>query len=297
VVIVHLVGGLGNQLFQYACGRSVALRWEKERGRKVVFKLDLSAFQTHYTLHKYSLHHLCIKENIASQKEIAELRPVGKLGHLRALVDPWIKKRFEKTRFQEKGLTFDRSIFEKKPPLYLEGYWQTEKYFNEIASVLREEFKVKTEPSSRNREWADRIAGCESVSLHVRRADYVSNNQTQSLHGTCDMGYYREAVAQMAKSVRNPHIFVFADDPVWAAEHVRFDFPTFYVADNNAETNYEDFRLMSLCSHNIIANSTFSWWGAWMNPNPKKRVVAPRQWFQDLSKDASDLVPENWVRI
>jgi hypothetical protein len=152
--------------------------------------------------------------------------------------------------------------------------------------------------SSPNEEMAHRIGGEESaVSIHVRRGDYVSDAGTNRFHGTCSVDYYHDAVDRISGFAPASHFFVFSDGIDWAKENLRLRQPVTYVDFNDGEKNYEDLRLMSLCKHHIIANSSFSWWGAWLNPNPDKIVIAPKKWFNDPSINTDDLIPNSWLRL
>ena len=135
------------------------------------------------------------------------------------------------------------------------------------------------------------------MSLHVRRTDYVQNALTNKIHGVCDQDYYASCVRYIGDQVSNPHFFIFSDEPQWAKDNLMFDFPMTVVDCNDASRNYEDLRLMSTCKHNIIANSSFSWWGAWLNSNPNKIICAPKQWFTDSTRNTKDLIPSNWIRL
>ena len=199
--------------------------------------------------------------------------------------------------FKEKSFSFDKRVFDLNGNIYLDGYWQTEKYFKEIEEIIRKEFTVKNELADKNKEIAEEIKKTNSVSLHIRRADYITDKRTNSHHGTCGSAYYEQAVAIIAEKVKTPHFFVFSDDMDWAKKSIILDFPTVYVDHNNAVTNYEDLRLMHLCKHNIIANSSFSWWGAWLNNNPQKIVVVPKRWFVTDKMDTRDLIPNTWVKM
>ena len=133
--------------------------------------------------------------------------------------------------------------------------------------------------------------------MHVRRGDYVSDLKASNMLGALSLDYYHNAAQYVAARVANPTFFVFTDDPVWAKEHIRIDHPVIFVMHNRSNKAYLDMHLMSICRHNIIANSTFSWWGAWLNRNADKIIVAPRTWYRDTSYDTTDLIPEAWVRI
>jgi hypothetical protein len=197
----------------------------------------------------------------------------------------------------EQSFCFDPEVLQLHDNIYLVGYWQSERYFADIREVLLQEFTVASPLSGRNRALADAITGCNAVSMHIRRGDYVSNATTAAFHGVCDLDYYESAIEQIDTFVDQPHIFVFSDDHAWTRQHLHLQGKVTYVDHNDPDQGHEDMRLMSLCKHNIIANSTFSWWGAWLNRNPNKTVIAPRCWFADASIDTSDLIPSSWIRL
>jgi hypothetical protein len=292
MIIVRLIGGLGNQLFQYAIGRNLSIKTGME------LKLDISGFEA-YKLHAYSLGHFNIQEKIATKDEIAKLSRYaahkGKIWWLRnyLFADPtiYIKEKRD-LEFQ-----YDPTIMDAHGAVYLDGYWQNEKYFKDIEKILRQEFSVEEALAGQDKVIAESMAGTNAVSVHIRRGDYVTSAKTNAVHGTCDPDYYRRAAKLIAEKSPHPHFFVFSDDHEWVKNNIIFDNPTTYVAHNDASRNYQDLRLMSLCRHNIIANSSFSWWGAWLNANPGKIVIAPKQWVADQTRDAGDLIPQTWIKI
>jgi hypothetical protein len=299
MIIVKLTGGLGNQMFQYATGRRLA---EKH---STILKLDVSGFEV-YKLHRYSLHCFHIWEYLATQNEVTQvLTGLNQAqGHVSRLTK-WKRKllamllqqkRHSPYYIDEKYFQFDATILDAPNPVILEGYWQTEKYFADISDILRREFVVKYTSDPASQRFAAMIQHTNAVSLHVRRADYVQNQITNQIHGTCDQAYYEQCVQYIAARVSDPHFFIFSDEPEWARENLNLHFPTTIVDCNDASRNYEDLRLMSLCQHNIIANSSFSWWGAWLNGNPDKIVCAPKQWFKDNSRNTQDLIPSSWIQ-
>jgi hypothetical protein len=164
-------------------------------------------------------------------------------------------------------------------PVYLDAYWQSERYFADIAGVVRREFAAK-EPSDRENEaLAAAIDAVNSVSLHVRRGDYVDDPTTHRYHGICAPDYYQRAVDHISSRAGVSHLFLFSDDQQWTRANLRFAFPTTFVGSNSPDCGYRDTVLMARRRHHIIANSSFSWWGAWLNPSRDKIVVAPQQWF------------------
>jgi hypothetical protein len=150
--------------------------------------------------------------------------------------------------------------------------------------------------SSYNADLVEQISKVNAVSLHVRRGDYVQNAKTNANHGVCSLDYYRAAIQNILERVEAPSFFIFSDDIPWVKEHLVLDIPCRYVDHNQGVESYNDMRLMSLCRHHIIANSSFSWWGAWLNPDPQKIVIAPQKWFAN-DNIVDDLFPPEWVTM
>jgi hypothetical protein len=289
LIYVRLAGGLGNQLFQYAAGRGLAAL----RGTGVV--IDRSFYRarasgaTPRTLEIHNFMHCgrppSLRESIwlglAARARVARrLRPVM----------PFAIR--EEARFG-----YDPTLLEAPDNTLLVGYWQSERYFAHVADVLREELAFASELPPSLGCLRERIEHAESVSLHVRRGDYVADDKARMLHGCCDIDYYRRAVERIATSVKDPVFFVFSDDPEWSRQTLRLSFETVHVTHTRGMSAAADLQLMSLCRHNILANSTFSWWGAWLNRNPGRLVVAPARWFARDDIDTRDLLPAEWARI
>lgn len=290
MIITRLIGGLGNQLFQYAAARHLS------EIHRTTLKLDISGFET-YKLHKYSLGHFNIQENFATLEEITALT-VRRQGIVERVLNRILHRppKPAPTYVQEKHFHFDPEIPNLPDGVYLDGYWQSEKYFADIADILRQEFTVKTLPAGKDKELAEWMASCESVSLHIRRGSYLYPPYN-AVHGICSLDYYFSCVEYLTQTVKHPHFFIFSDEPKWVHDNLKLPYPTTYVDHNSADRDYEDLRLMSLCRHNIIANSSFSWWGAWLNGNLDKLVVAPRGWLMDTSHNISDILPDAWIKV
>lgn len=286
MVIVRLIGGLGNQMFQYAAGRRLA------HNLAVELKLDIAELQD-CILRKYSIGNFNIQENFASPEEVATLR-VQKCGIVRRVLTRVLCR---SSHIREKHLHFDSGILKLPDNVYIDGYWQSEKYFVDIAAIIRDEFTIKTPEGDENKELANQMASVEAVSLHVRRQDYFYNSDTNQFQGTCDLAYYYRCVKCLSSRVKNPHFFIFSDDPKWARDNLKLPYPTTFVVHNGADKDYEDLRLMARNKYHIIANSTFSWWGAWLCTNPAKVVIAPKQWFAKPGLDTRDLIPKTWSKI
>ena len=294
MIVTHLLGGLGNQLFQYAAGRRLA----QVRGAEL--KLDVTGLDNpdSRTVRHYELAPFNVMQSFPTEGDITKLtRPNSRL--LPRLFHRITRKgeRLPMSYIKEPHYYFDPRILDLPDGVYLDGYWQSERYFADTTELIRKEVTFRESPSGRNAELAREIAECQAVSLHVRRGDYVTNQVTNQVHGICDLDYYARAVAHIADKVNRPVFFLFSDDPAWVRENIRLDHPARIVDHNDPEHGYEDMRLMSLCRHHIIANSSFSWWGAWLNPLPDKIVVAPERWFNNYDADTRDLCPAGWVRL
>ena len=292
MIISRLIGGLGNQMFQYAVARALAEKTHQH------LKLDVSSFST------YKLHNgFELVSIFEGNKELATAEDVRSMLGLQSF--PMLKRlllRFELNWLRSKNLIvephfqyWDGLEYILKDA-YLTGYWQSEKYFKSIEATVRSDFTFKQPMSRVNQNIANNIAQADSVSLHVRRGDYVQNSLTLAAHGICPLEYYQSAIAYMTEHVAQPKFFIFSDDIEWVKNNIRINFPCQYVENNHGAESYNDMRLMSLCKHHIIANSSFSWWGAWLNASPNKIVIAPKQWFAN-DNIVSDLFPLDWIAI
>ena len=292
VVISHIIGGLGNQMFQYAAGRALSLEYG------VPLRLDVSGFAG-YGLHQgFELQRVfnCPGE-IAAEAEVR-----GILGWQYSSVIRRVVSRPGMAAFRRKGFVVE-PFFSYWPDIcripkdsYLFGYWQSDKYFQAHAPVIRADFAFKSPLADKNAELGEQIGRENAISLHVRRGDYVKNPKTTATHGLCSPEYYQSAIQYVIDRVERPSFYIFSDDPAWVRENMKIKYPSVYVDHNLGAESYNDMRLMSMCRHHIIANSSFSWWGAWLNSSTDKIVVAPKHWFA-IEKDAKDLLPQSWVRL
>jgi hypothetical protein len=295
MIIVYLNGGLGNQMFQYAFGKKIANKNNES------LKLDIAEFSKIYiveTPRRYNLDIFNIEADIATAEDINKIknRENGLILKIAKLIFGNKKTAQENNIISEKHFHFDSEALEIKDNTYIRGYWQSEKYFEDIKDTIQKNFTIKIPPSNINKKTLEMIKKEISISIHIRRGDYVKDKKTSEYHGVCSLDYYNRAIKLIAKKINNPYFFVFSDDVGWAKKNLKLKYPA-YFANNDDKHNYEDLRLMQNCKHNIIANSSFSWWGAWLNQNPDKIIVAPKRWFNDPNIDTSDLIPENWIKI
>jgi hypothetical protein len=285
MIITRLIGGLGNQLFQYAAARRISYV------NNVTLKLDITGFGN-YKLRSYRLNNFNIVENIATIHEITKIKKGRILGRIDNFLPYYIR-----SNIKPKNMNFDERILERKNNIYLDGYWQSEKYFEDIRDVISKEFTIKSDMDESNRLMAEQIEETNSVSIHVRRGDYATDAKTNQFHGLCGLDYYSESIKRMNETIDNPHFFIFSDDPNWVKDNIKIQYPTIYVTHNGPDRDYEDLRLISLCKHHIIANSSFSWWGAWLCKSTNKKVIAPMKWFNSDENNEHDILPDNWTRI
>jgi len=282
MIIVQVIGGLGNQMFQYALGRHLAIKNNTE------LKLDISAFN-HYHLHAYGLDNFNINATIATPEEVSTLSKYGRILHQFHHIIDLVVPYYERTYIRQRDHSFDPNILKVGSNAYLTGYWGSEKYFIDIADEIRKDFTLKQEPDWITAKISREIVNTNSVSIHIRRTDYVD------IGVTLPIDYYDRAVADVCKHISNPHFFVFSDDHKWVEENLSLPYPATFVTENGVKKDYNDIYLMSLCGCHIIANSSFSWWGAWLDPNKNKRVYAPKNW--SVKEIVNDTNPESWYKF
>ena len=282
-IVLGLQGGIGNQLFEWAFASAL-----RASGRRVLFD----------AVRCRGDRPLMIGPLLPAGDRLAAPVGLALVGATRAgmLSD---RSRLRLVRQRRSG--YDSSVIERLGGTsYLLGYFQSGHYFAGVEHDVREAVRALLEgmltPSGR--ELAAQLrADPHRVAVHVRRGDYVSNPTAAAYHGTCSPAYYRDAVDHIAQRCGPLTLFVFSDDQDWVRANMPFAHPAVHVDCNPPDRGVWDMHLMKHCRHHVVANSSFSWWGAWLNPAPDKIVVAPRRWFTDPSKDTSDLVPAAWTRI
>lgn len=277
MLTIELKGGLGNQMFQYAAGRSLSFKKNKKLNFDLTFLQDKSSkdIKRNYLLDKFN-----IDNNILINQE----KKVNKYIKLIA--------KFA-TKFFGEMFYFHLIFLSSR---YLDGYFQSEKYFKNIEDVIRKEFTLKNEMAESAQGVEREISNSSnSVSLHIRRGDYVADVKTNSYHGICELDYYDRAVKYLKNKFGELNIFVFSDDIVWVRENLKLE--NMHFVSKEEIKDYEELILMSRCKNNIVANSSFSWWGAWLNKNKDKIVIAPKKWFQKFNINEKNIVPKTWIRL
>lgn len=285
MIAIKLQGGLGNQMFQYAAGLSAA------HNLKTNLKIDLSWFVNLNevdTPRFYELDNFSLKQDFISSNQYY-------------FVNEPIKKRLlsigkiRLNSYKEPHFEYDKNFRKIKNNTYIEGYFQTEEYFKNIRPVILDNFSIKKEPTVKSKEIINLAYKNESVSLHVRRGDYLTNQNAAKFHGIMGEEYYKKAILIMNKKIKNPKYFIFSDEIDWVKKNFNLPKGSIFVTHN--KSGIEDMRIMIECKHNIIANSSFSWWGAWLGKNNDKQVIAPKRWFLDDNVDTSDIIPSRWQKI
>jgi len=293
MIIVKLMGGLGNQMFQYAAGCCLA------HLHKTELKLDLSYLEADpankYTKRHYALDVFNIHASMATEKDIKPFLPLYR-NKYHSTLQRKLPILFSKIVANESGHAFMKEFYSFPKNTYLNGFWQSELYFQPIKEILLNDFSIKQEPDAANLALSEKMKSTNAVSLHIRRGDYVENKQANQFHGTCSLAYYHQAISYIKTVCESAHLFVFSDDVTWAKSNLNSVLPVTYV-DINASKPQFDIWLMSLCKHNIIANSSFSWWGAWLNQHPNKLVIAPTQWFAGTEAQSHNIYPQKWIMI
>lgn len=287
MIVIKLQGGLGNQLFQYAAGRALAHMHSTE------LVLDINWFSNvpaGVTSREYLLSAYDIKARLTNRSENI-LCKFHQNKIISRLSLPFMKWR----HIREKCNDLYENFHNYPDDIYLDGYWQSYRYFETVSNFIREEFQIKNHVIQKNLELETEIKNSVSIGVHVRRGDYVTNMRAASYHGICSLDYYNSSFEHIGKSIANPQFFIFSDDIDWAVKNIKTIYPVKFVVDYSGQPQ-DHLRLISMCRHQIIANSSFSWWGAWLNSNPNKIVIAPKKWFA-FDKNTNNLCPSNWIKL
>ena len=285
MITSKLSGGLGNQMFQYAAGRALSKRIDVE------LTLDLEWFKRR------------TQKNIRSPRSYAlaafQLSPSVRFLQNSSSATRLLStsKKRNRTVFSESTHTYDPRFEALTGNTVLDGYWQSERYFKDQADTIRTDFAFRTANSATDSCLERTIRSTNSVSVHIRRGDYVTDPYASDFHGNLSANYYSGAIRAITDLVASPHLFVFSDEIDWCRKHFSSNLPMTFVTNNHQDGAITDLRLMSTCCHHIVANSSFSWWGAWLGQNSEKTVVAPKSWFSTSTHDTSDVVPASWHTI
>ncbi len=291
MIIVRIRGGLGNQLFQYAAGKRLSM------DRDVPLKLDVTGYGNQpgaETARKFGLENFNITSEIATADEVLKMKyPFG------IFSKGW---RFIKQKiFKQFNIGFNPKILKAPNDYFLDGYFKNEEYFKSIESTIRKEFSLAKPLEQKGQNASANITTSPlPVSLHIRRGDYAKDPSTAAYHGVLPLEYYQQAISLLTEKIGTYQLFIFSDDIDWAKENLKLEsstqIPMTFVSCPEI-ADYEELFLMSLCKHNIIANSSFSWWAAWLNQNPDKIIIAPKRWLAKTGNDYYNEIPSSWIKI
>ncbi len=272
-------------MFQYAAGRALSYR--------LGVSLGLDNFNCEKNTVPLQLRNL----NIKAEKIPEKLLPPRKYSN-RLLWTGWRLGLTKPKIFHQGGLGYNSKIQEVTDNTYLIGYWQSENFFQECKEIIRSDFEFISPPKNQNYEIYQEIMESKStVSLHIRRGDYLSHKNL-SIFSNCSQDYYEKAVRWISVNCQiNPKVFVFSDDPAWVSENFNLPYQTRVIGHNSPDNAIEDLRLMTVCKHHVIANSSFSWWGAWLGKNQNKAIIAPSSWFSNSKYSNQDIYCKDWIRI
>ncbi len=264
--------------------------------------MDVSKYSDNYEIREYCLDLFNISAVIA---DIREVNKISKLNFVEKNINLCFNKLqinqkylFKGNRIRERFFQFDPNVLQSSGNIYLDGYWQSYKYFDDVKRKIEQEFSLKNKLLECSNELYNDILTSNAVCLNFRRTDFVTTNLHSSLIGEYGNYYYKKSIKFIADSIENPKFFVFSDDINWCKHNVQIDAPVIFVDHNHSGLKfYNYFKLMLACKHFIIPNSTFGWWAAWLSQNSNKIVVAPKIWFTDDTIDTSDLIPDTWFRF
>ena len=289
MIIVKLMGGLGNQMFQYAFGRALGIHLKQE-----IF-YDKSWFYQDFvgtTPRELKLEAFNISLPYTKLESPFFKTKIGK--HIKSVL--------QKTGLQPKYIKVNEETFALNQinghnNYYFESYWQNPEYFEDVRDIILAEFNFQEFSNPEDANLQRMICDCESIAIHIRRGDYVNSPKTNQFHGTCSIGYYKEAANRVLSKIPNAKFFLFTDDPDYVKSNLGFLCDCMLVS-NNRRSEVDELNLMHSCKHFIIANSSFSWWGAWLSQNSDKIVISPKQWFKnEEANEKCKIVPKDWIRI
>jgi len=287
MIAIQLEGRLGNQLFQIAFGFILSMKYKK----KLYLSGDIHPIFSDRSSKTFPNVSFNILERYQYEKFTKKTTNIfDKVINL---------KRYEICK--EPSLSYSPIEFNANNATLFQGFWQSEKYFSASAYKIRVLFSFNPILDDLSRLYLNQIVQSNSVAIHIRRGDYVSIPENLQKHGICELPYYLTAKEYINERIAKPTYFIFSDDIEWVRHNMEVYFPNMVIVNtnNNDIFCWRDMYLMSICKHQIIANSTFSWWGAWLNINVNKIVIAPQQWFanDEINNSTLDLIPENWIRL
>ena len=291
MIIVNLKGGLGNQLFQYATGRRLSLK------HSVPLKFDLNFLRNrnpdlNITFRDFNLDVFPnLNIEVANEKEVVNAKYFFGVQTKSRVANRLLKR---SGYYKEKKFSYNHAVEKLGSEVYLDGYWQSEKYFTPIEETLRNDLQFPSFSVEKNNTLLQHILADESVCINVRRNEFLTNKQ----HGFLGEDFVYTGVQRIVQRVSSPSFYVFSDDVEWCENNLRLPEPFYFIDHSHLGEKYIDYlHLMASCKHFILSNSSYAWWAAWLNNRTDKIVIAPQKWFNDGPRDTQDLFPESWIRL
>lgn len=296
MIVVKLMGGLGNQMFQYAFAKNLAIK------NNTVLKVDLSFLldrtpRENFIFREYDLGIFNLNVEQIKKDELQQFLAPRRQSFFDRVLG---KKKIDTQIIKEQFFYFDATNISTKENIYIEGYWQTEKYFKEIESTIKNDFSFQYPLSELETTLNNQIRSTNSICVNFRRTDFVNLKNSADTHGVTEMDYYEHAIQLIAEKVYEPHFYIFSDDIEWCKENIKLNYPMTFVDHQYKGIKFSSYlQLMKNCKHFIIPNSTFAWWAAWLAENENKVVIAPKNWFKDeiLQNQTDDIIPTGWISI
>ena len=283
MIIVRFIGGLGNQMFQYSFYKYL-------EALNVIVKADITDFEN-YKLHRFELETVFkLDYDKASTKEISKVKDAS------LKIPSRIRRKiFGQNKSHIYQSDFSLNVLGGKENLYLDGFWQTDKFMHTDLRKIQRNFVFKLPPTKKNAVIIDEMRKSNSVSIHVRRGDYL---KLKDVYAECTKDYYQKAISFLQSNNQDCDFYVFSNDISWCKEHLDFKDSKFtFIEHNTGVQSYEDIRLMTECKHNIIANSSFSWWGAILNESEDKKIICPKNWYTEAKRANDIFIPSDWIRL
>ena len=293
MIIIRLKGGLGNQMFQFAIGHIMSIKNNCTLKIDTQF-FDLSKTDANVTARDFELDIFSIDYVLANQNDLLTYNKLSVVNRIKKKLGFNYPKKYNQSSSE-----YQKDLFLFKPPVFINGYFQSYKYYQGYEKNLKELFSFSVNVfQEKNLEILNLIETATTVSVHIRRGDYVKSLKVSQKHGVCSIEYYLNAIKLLSNKYDNLKFIFFSDECDWAINtfsHIAID--KIFVNHNIGNESWKDMCLMSKCNHNIIANSSFSWWAAWLNTYPEKTVITPKRWFTNSNKNTNDLIPLEWIQL
>lgn len=275
-VVVKLMGGLGNQMFQYAIGKKISLEYDKELilDKTFLLRRDLDITYRDFDLDIFNINNKIVENFVVTND-------------YKVLDEP----------FNAPNMTNSIKNINTNENIYVSGFFQKEYYFKDIRTQILQDFNISIQDDNIKKLESD-ILSSNSICINVRRGDYVTNQNTNNFHGFHGVEYINKSISEITKKIKNPMFYIFSDDIDWCVNNLKIDYPHFFVDHTYKGNKFSSYlKLMSSCKNFIIPNSTFAWWATWLNQNEEKIVYVPNNWFNVNYMNTDGLIPPNWNKL